>query len=365
MPTRLEPGPAWHRDQSGTVTNTEAGTEAGAERAGAAADASWIGAGGSLPPRSDTESASAGAASDASASMSDVGGSASAEADLDAGAGSAVALSTSGATRAAGAGWRSNLDQLMPVVLFLVFYNLVNTVVAVTAATAWSIKAAYSRHRRGLRIGAWLPTITVYLIVRAAVSIAVERDLVDFGVSSEAVYFGIGIGTKMLVGVFAVATILIGRPMALWLVRLVVDLPEAVRTHSRFVATMSNVTWVIAFYEIGSSIWDIWLFNNSGVSLFLVTRQVVNLAVAFVLIFVTLLYVDRRLSSVPGWPGMVSLLDRSGHHTDATAAAPSSAVSSSSAASSTAASSTVASSTSASSASPSAASPPDVSRAEP
>ena len=272
---------------------------------------------------------------------------ASAGADSGTSAGSAVALGTSAlgtsrATRAAGAGWRSNLDQFMPVVLFLVFYNLVNTVVAVTAATAWSIKAAYSRHRRGLRIGAWLPTITVYLIVRAAVSIAVEHELVDFGVSSEAVYFGIGIGTKMLVGVFAVATILIGRPMALWLVRLVTDLPEAVRAHSRFVATMSKVTWVIALYEIGSSIWDIWLFNNSGVNLFLVTRQVVNLAVAFVLILITLLYVDRRLSSVPGWPGMVSLLDRSGHD-DATPAVPSSAASSS-AASSPAASSSAASS---------------------
>ena len=105
-------------------------------------------------------------------------------------------------------GGGSQLDQLMPVVLFLVFYNLdrvqvaglSNIEVAVIAATAWSIKAAYSRLRRGLPIGKWLPAITGYLVVRAAVSIAVERELVDFGVSSEAVYFGIGIGTKTLVG---------------------------------------------------------------------------------------------------------------------------------------------------------------------
>ena len=206
-------------------------------------------------------------------------------------------------------GWGSNLDQFMPVVLFLVFYNLVNTELAVVAATAWSVKAAYSRRRRGLRIGAWLPGITVYLMVRAAISIAVERELVDFGVSSEAVYFGIGIGTKMLVGLAAAVTILIGRPFALWAVRWVVDLPESVRAHPRFASTLRNVTWVIAFYEIGSSVWDIWLFNNSGVSFFLITRQFVNFGAAFALIMATLVYVDRRLAKVPGWPGLVRLLD--------------------------------------------------------
>ena len=208
-------------------------------------------------------------------------------------------------------GGGSQIDQFMPVVLFLVFYNLVNTEVAVIAATAWSVKAAYSRRRRGLPIGKWLPAITGYLLVRAAVSVAVERELVDFGVSSEAVYFGIGIGTKMLVGLAAVATILVGRPFALWAVRYLPDLPEAVRSNPRFVATLRDVTWVVAFYEVGSSVWDIWLFNNSGVTIFLITRQVVNFVVAFLVIFATLAYVDRRFSKIEGCPSLVDLVSRS------------------------------------------------------
>ncbi len=205
-------------------------------------------------------------------------------------------------------GWRSNLDQLMPVVLFLVFYNLVNTEVAVVAATAWSVKAAYSRRRRGLPIGAWLPVITGYLLVRAALSIAVERDLVDFGVSSEAVYFGVGIGTKMLVGVAAAVTILVGRPFMVWAARRFLDLPEAVQGHPDFLSTMRNVTWVITVYEVGSAVWDIWLYNNAGVNLFLVTRQFVNFFVAFLLIFAMLLYVDRRFSKIDGCPSLVDLV---------------------------------------------------------
>lgn len=212
----------------------------------------------------------------------------------------------------------SQLDQLMPVVLFLVFYNLDavqvaglnNIEVAVIAATAWSIKAAYSRVRRGLPIGKWLPIITAYLVVRAAVAIAVERELVDFGISSEAVYFGIGIGTKMLVGLAAVATIVAGKPFALWAVRFVPDLPEALRLDRRFVSTLRDVTWVIAFYELGSSVWDIWLYNNSGVSWFVTIRFVANYVVSFVLILATLLYVDRRFSKIDGCPSLVDLVSR-------------------------------------------------------
>ena len=215
-------------------------------------------------------------------------------------------------------GWRSNLDQIMPVVLFLVFFNLDalqvaglnNIEVAIIAATAWSVKAAYSRRRRGLPIGAWLPVITGYLLVRAAISIAVERDLVDFGVSAEAVYFGIGIGTKMLVGLAAAATVIAGRPFMLWAARRFLRLPAGVHDHPGFVSTMRNVTWVITVYEIGSAVWDIWLYNRAGVNLFLVTRQVVNFFAAFVLIFATLVYVDRRFSKIEGCPSLVDLVSR-------------------------------------------------------
>ena len=89
-----------------------------------------------------------------------------------------------------GLGGGSNLDQLMPVLLFIVFYNVVDIKAAVVAATAWSIKAAVGRRRRGLAIGWWLPVITSYLIVRSVVTILVDEEILDFGVSPEAVYFG-------------------------------------------------------------------------------------------------------------------------------------------------------------------------------
>lgn len=212
--------------------------------------------------------------------------------------------------RSSGTGTRSLLDQLMPVILFIVLYNLVNTEVAVIAATGWSVKVVVSRRRRGEPVGLWLPCVTVYLIVRAAVSVAVDRGLLDFGVSSEAVYFGIGIATKMLIGLALAVTILMGRPFALRAVDWVVSCPEDMRSHPIFFSAMRNVTWGIVFYEVGSSVWDAWLFNNTGgVNMFLIGRQGVNLVVTFVMIFAGLLYLDRKLSRLPDWPGIAELME--------------------------------------------------------
>jgi len=206
----------------------------------------------------------------------------------------------------------SNLDQLMPVLLFLVFYNLVGTEVAVIAATGWSVKAAYARKRRGLPIGAWLPLITAYLILRAGITIAVERDIVDFGVSSEAVYFGIGFATKILIGVAIAVTIIIGKPLLAWLVPKLIPLDPAITSDPRYVSTMARASWIAVAYEILSAIWDIWLFNNSGVSVFLLTRQVVNFVVAFVVITFALMYIDKKLEPIEAYPGLVEVLADSG-----------------------------------------------------
>jgi hypothetical protein len=205
-----------------------------------------------------------------------------------------------------------NLDQAMPVLLFLVFYNLVDIKAAVVASTLWSIKAAIGRHRRGLSIGWWLPGVTLYLIVRSGVTIMVDEDVVDFGISSEAVYFGIGFVTKILVGVVLGATVLFGRPFVAWVVPKVISLPTGLAEEPRYARTMGTVTWVIVVFEVLTAIWDIWLFNNSGINLFLVTRFGVNFILGFVAITGGLMYIDRRLEPIESYPGLVELLETSG-----------------------------------------------------
>lgn len=211
-----------------------------------------------------------------------------------------------------GFGNSSNLDQMMPVLLFLAFYNLVDIKAAVVASTLWSIKAAISRRRRGLAIGWWLPGVTIYLIARSAVTILVDEEIIDFGISSEAVYFGIGFVTKILVGLVLAGTILVGKPFLAWALPKVITLPDELVAEPRYRSTMVAATWFIVVFEIATAVWDIWLFNNSGVNLFVVTRFGVNFVLGFVAITGGLMFIDRRLDPIESYPGLVPLLEEQG-----------------------------------------------------
>lgn len=207
----------------------------------------------------------------------------------------------------------------MPAILFFALYNLVpedhglNVTAAVLAATAWSIKAAVGRRRKGLNIGWWLPGLTIYLLLRASVTVAVERGIVDFGISSEAVYFGIGFATKFLVGVVLGITVLTGRPFLAWALPRALRLPDDLVSDPRYVRTMANATWLIVGYEIVSAGWDVWLFNNSAFNLFYVTRTGLNFVTSTICIAAGMFYIDRSLSAVDSYPGIVGLLEASGH----------------------------------------------------
>lgn len=206
----------------------------------------------------------------------------------------------------------SNLDQLMPVVLFFALFNWVNITAAVVASSAWSIKAAVGRYRRGLRIGWWLPGVTAYLLIRAAITIAVEQELVDFGISPEAVFFGIGFATKFLIGIALAVTIVRGRPALGWAVPKVIPLEPAVLGDRRYHRAMRNATWMIVAYEVLSAIWDVWLFNNSGFNTFYLTRSAVNFGASFVWITVGLMYIDRALEPIDEYPGLTHVLEPTG-----------------------------------------------------
>lgn len=203
----------------------------------------------------------------------------------------------------------SNLDQLMPVLLFLLFYNVVDIKAAVVVSTLWSIKAAIGRRRRGLDIGYWLPGVTVYLILRSVVTILVDEEIVDFGISSEAVYFGIGFVTKILVGVVLAITVFAGRPFLAWAIPKVLPLAPDLVADRRYRRTMGTATMFIVVFEIVTAVWDIWLYNNSGINLFLVTRFGVNFTVGFIAITGGLMYVDRKLDPIESYPGLVHLLE--------------------------------------------------------
>ena len=192
------------------------------------------------------------------------------------------------------------IDSVMPIVAFLVLNRWASLGWAVAGATAWSIKAAVSRRRHGEAVGRFLPLLVAYLVVRAVIGIATD---------SEAVYFGIGIGTKALIGMVLVATAVVGRPFLARVFPLAVPLAAETVAHPVFRRTMGRLTVALGAYQLLTSVWDIWLYNQTSPDRYLVIRTLVGWPAGFIASCLGLWYADRALRAAPGFPGLLDLLD--------------------------------------------------------
>ena len=192
------------------------------------------------------------------------------------------------------------IDSVMPIVAFLVLNRWASLGWAVAGATAWSIKAAVSRRRHGEAVGRFLPLLVAYLVVRGVIGIATD---------SEAVYFGIGIGTKALIGMVIVATAVVGRPFLARVFPLAVPLAAETVAHTVFRRTMGRLTVALGAYQLLTSVWDIWLYNQTSVDGYVAVRALVGWPAGFIVSCLGLWYADRALRAAPGFPGLLDLLD--------------------------------------------------------
>ncbi|MBS1264673.1 MAG: hypothetical protein MAG471_00499 [Acidimicrobiaceae bacterium] len=192
------------------------------------------------------------------------------------------------------------LDSIMPIVAFIILNRFAGLGWAVLGATAWSVKAAVSRRHRGEGVGWYLPTLVVYLIARGVIGIVTD---------SEAVYFGIGIGTKALIGAALIGTVAVGRPFLGRVLHLAVPLDAETMADPVYQRVVGRLTVALGAYQFLTSAWDIWLFNQTSVDGYLVIRAVVGWPVGMVVSLLGLWYFDRALRAVEGFPGLLVLLD--------------------------------------------------------
>ena len=192
------------------------------------------------------------------------------------------------------------IDSVMPIVAFLVLNRWASLGWAVAGATAWSIKAAGARRRHGEVVGRFLPLLGAYLVVRGVIGIATD---------SEAVYFGIGIGTKALIGMVLVATAVVGRPFLARVFPLAVPLAAETVAHPVFRRTMGRLTVALGAYQLLTSVWDIWLYNQTSADGYVAIRALVGWPAGFIVSCLGLWYADRALRAAPGFPGLLDLLD--------------------------------------------------------
>jgi len=192
------------------------------------------------------------------------------------------------------------LDSVIPIALFLVLNRIWGLGAGVAGATLWSIKVAVDRRRREESVGRFLPILVVYLVVRAIIGILTD---------SEAVYFGIGIGTKAAVGVALIATVVAGQPVLARYAPMLVPFSSETRAHPLYLKVMGRLTVFLGVYQILTSVWDIWLFNRTSTDGYVLIRFAVGWPAGTLATMVAFAYANRALRPIPDYPGIMDLMD--------------------------------------------------------
>ncbi len=192
-------------------------------------------------------------------------------------------------------------DQYMPIVLFLVLNSAFGLAPAIVAMTLWAVKAQISRFRRGLPLGRVMPIIVVYLLIRGTLGIVYD---------SEDVYFGIGISAKALAGLALLVSAVMRRNATGYALPYLVPIDRDTKTHPEFRAATQRVSVAVALVVFASVGFDTWLLQNASTNKFVLIRLGVNWGASVATILGAGVYLDRRLRRIPGFPGMMPLIER-------------------------------------------------------
>ena len=163
------------------------------------------------------------------------------------------------------------------------------------------IKAVIGRHQRGEMIGRYLPGLIIYLVVRGVIGIITD---------SEAVYFGIGIGTKALIGVALIATVFSQRSFVERFMHYVIPFERDVRRHEIYRRATSRLTVIAGVWQFITSAWDIWLFRQTSVDGYLIIRTLVGWPAATTVILGSLFYLNKMMKKIPGFTSVFDTLEQ-------------------------------------------------------
>lgn len=158
-----------------------------------------------------------------------------------------------------------------------------------------------ARKRRGSPIGKFLPLLLVYLLIRGGLGIYFD---------SEDVYFGIGIAGKAAIGLALLGSILINQPLIARVLPMVFPFDEPTKAHPIYHSTMVRLTMIAGGYLLFSSIWDTWLLTNASVTGFVLIRFLVGTVLGVVVFVGAFFYAERRLDKIPGFEGLLTMLER-------------------------------------------------------
>lgn len=195
----------------------------------------------------------------------------------------------------------AGVDSVVPIVGFVVLNRIWGLTAGIVGATVWGVFAAVRRRRNDLPIGRFLPLVVAFIVARGIVGIVTD---------SEDVYFGIGIGLKVVLGLVLIGSALIGRNIVGMLAPYIIGFDEATRAHAIYRSVTAHLSVATGVWYLISSGYETWLLANSSANEFVIIRTLINWPAGIVLFAGGLVYAEMRMRRIDGFPGLFTLFER-------------------------------------------------------
>ena len=197
--------------------------------------------------------------------------------------------------------WWVGFDTLLAVVAFVVLFRFWGLGPAIGAITVVSVLSGFLRVRHGVGVGKLLPLVTVCVIARGVVGIITDND---------DIYFGIGIGYKFAIAGGLVLSAPLKLNPAVDLVARTLGLSSAMRSHDAYRSAVDRIVVVFGVLLGLTAGFDIWFLGVTDPDEYVLFRYIINwpLYVAFTALSLT--FLSRRLGRIPGFPGVMNLLEQ-------------------------------------------------------
>jgi hypothetical protein len=196
--------------------------------------------------------------------------------------------------------WWVGYDTLLAVAAFVVLFRYWGLGPAIGAITVVSVLSGFLRVRAGVGVGKLLPLVTVCVVARGVVGIITGND---------DIYFGIGIGYKFAIAGGLVLSAPLRFNPAVDLVARTLGLSAPMRSHHEYRSAVDRIIVVFGVLLGLTAGFDIWFLGVTDPDQYVLFRYLINwpLYVAFTVFSLT--FLSRRLGRIPGFPGIMNLLE--------------------------------------------------------
>lgn len=198
----------------------------------------------------------------------------------------------------------NGVESILVVALFLLFYNFLNLTWAIVAATVASLWLVYSRHRRGIPIGKFLPIIATLIIARGILGIVTDN---------EDIYFGAGIAQAGAVGLVLMGSVWFRRNLLVVAAPYLFDFTAPVQKHPVYSKTLDHLAYIAGTYYILKAGFDFWLLlETDSANRYVIIKTLVSWPLGILLFWGCLFYAAKKFTAIPSFEGFASLMERQG-----------------------------------------------------